>query len=82
MLEDLYTLKGMDYKVVAIDPLSSRREKMRDVLLAITDGRQVDKVAVEDIDNGKKTVERWTDGFGCNGVLEVSRDILRTVTHV
>ena len=77
MLGELGESKDFEYKVLAIDPLVSRREKMHEVLLTIHGGKLVDQFVVEDIENGKKVLEKWTDGVGCNAVLEVSRDVSR-----
>jgi len=72
MLSSLETKNGLEYRVVAVDPVDSRRNKMKAVYAAID---QKDKGSgqfiVASIEDGKKIVDEWTNGAGCNAVLEV-----------
>lgn len=64
--------ENWSYRVVAIDPLASRREKLSNVLSVIKRANGYKgEVLVEDIENGKHTVAEWTGNIGCNAVLEV-----------
>ena len=71
MLADLHATSGIAYKVVAVDPLESRRTKMEKVLSAIHTNQQGGQFVVKDIESGKQTVNEWTSSIGCNAVLEV-----------
>ena len=71
MLQTLRARDGLEYRVVAVDPLESRREKMADILVAISGGVKPDNVVVADIETAKRTVDEWTGSIGCNAVLEV-----------
>ena len=78
MLEKLHAEKGIAYKVIAIDPLESRRAKMQQVLTAIGAGQQNGECVVEDIEGAKELVGLWTDSIGCNAVLEVGNHVLHS----
>lgn len=84
MLEELRRKEGVSYRVVAIDLIEARREKMKKILDAIrttsTDttsgvdhGSLVPVVEVADREEGKTLVEKWTDGLGCHAILEVRK---------
>ncbi|KDR82662.1 hypothetical protein GALMADRAFT_263115 [Galerina marginata CBS 339.88] len=71
MLDALAT-KQLPFKIVAIDPLESRREKMKAVYAAIDKaGKGSGQFAVCSIDEGKEKVKEWTSGIGSTVVLEV-----------
>ena len=73
ILAGLGESRGLQYQVVAIDPLAARREKMSAVYATIdASGKGSGKFAVADIEEGKALAHEWTDGAGCNAVLEVS----------
>ena len=73
---------GLQYQVVAIDPLAARREKMSAVYAAIdASGKGSGKFAVADIEEGKALAHEWTDGAGCNAVLEVRFPFLPPPPH-
>ena len=60
------------YQVIAIDPLETRRAKMEAVYKAVhTAGTGPTRFLVASIDEAKKVSVDWTDGTGCNAVLEV-----------
>lgn len=70
MLADLKKSKGLEYRVVAVDPLESRRDKMQRILSKINVKEST--VMVTDILSSKKIVDEWTGSIGCNAVLEVN----------
>ncbi|KAF7798491.1 hypothetical protein EIP86_009712 [Pleurotus ostreatoroseus] len=60
------------YRIIAIDPLVSRREKLSDVLSVIKQAHGYKgEVSVEDIENSRRIVDEWTGNVGCDAVLEV-----------
>jgi hypothetical protein len=71
-LEDVVKEKQINYRVVAIDPNDSRREKMEKLLRAI-DLSSHGSLVVANIPNGKEIVSGWTSNVGCNAVLEVRK---------
>ncbi|KAF8644432.1 hypothetical protein AX16_008491 [Volvariella volvacea WC 439] len=69
---DALATRGVPYKIVAIDPLESRRDKMKAVYEAIgQDGRGNGIFEVQDIEGAKQTVKEWTNGIGATAILEV-----------
>ncbi|PPR07111.1 hypothetical protein CVT24_010947 [Panaeolus cyanescens] len=69
---DLVATKGIPYRIVAIDPVESRREKVKAVYDSIgDDGKGRGEFVVLGIDAAKEQVKAWTKGTGCNAVLEV-----------
>ena len=68
-LLDMLATRGHAYKIVTIDPLQPRREKMKAVYNKIPKGSG--EFIVENAEEAKKTVEKWTAGIGCTAVLEV-----------
>lgn len=71
MLQTLRSRDGLEYRVIAVDPLRSRREKMSDILAAIQGQAKHDNIAVVDVEAAKTATDEWTDSIGCNAVLEV-----------
>jgi threonine dehydrogenase-like Zn-dependent dehydrogenase len=72
-LLDMLAMQNLPFRVVAIDPLEARREKMEAVIAAIDEqGKGSGDFVVLSIEDAKKTVQNWTAGVGCNAVLEVS----------
>lgn len=69
MLADLYKFKGVESRVIAIDPNAARRAKMTKIIATLD---AADTFTIADIAEGKKTVNEWTNSLGCNAVLEVS----------
>ena len=73
ILASLEASQGLQYQVVAIDPIESRRTKMEAVYKAIDrSGKGSGRFAVASIEDGKNLSAQWTNGAGCNAVLEVS----------
>jgi hypothetical protein len=74
-LLDMLATRKLPFRVVAIDPIESRREKMKAVYSAIdTSGRGSGTFEVHTIDDARDVVRNWTDGVGCTAVLEVCLD--------
>lgn len=72
MLRTMRSRDGVEYRVVAVDPLASRREKMIDILFAIRDVANPDNIVVGDLETAKEIINEWTNSIGCNAVLEVT----------
>lgn len=76
-LLDVLARRQLPYKIVAIDPLEARREKMKAVYDKIgSDGKGQGEFAVASIDEAKALVQTLTGGIGCTAVLEVG-ELLR-----
>ncbi|KAI0822870.1 chaperonin 10-like protein [Trametes gibbosa] len=72
ILAGLEASQDLVYQVIAIDPLETRRSKLQAVYNAIEpSGKGNGRFAVASVEDGKKVVREWTDGAGCNAVLEV-----------
>jgi hypothetical protein len=85
MLDALATTRpSQPFRIVAIDPLEARREKMKAIYAAIDEGgKGTGEFVVLSIEEAKKKVEEWTAGIGCTAVLEVglSRSFGRLTAH-
>ncbi|KIM43326.1 hypothetical protein M413DRAFT_444156 [Hebeloma cylindrosporum] len=69
---DVVTTRQLPFRIVAIDPIEARREKMKAVYAAIdAGGKGTGDFAVCSIDEAKDKVKEWTGGVGCTAVLEV-----------
>lgn len=69
---DVLATRNIPFRVVAIDPIQSRREKMKAVYNTIdTTGKGTGEFTVLSIDEAKVQVEEWTNGVGATAVLEV-----------
>lgn len=72
---DAVATKRIPYRIVAVDPVDSRREKMKAVFDSIgEDGKGNGEFIVLPIDKAKEQVKAWTNGIGCTAVLEVSNN--------
>lgn len=72
MLQSLVSKTEICYEVVAIDPLDSRRLKMKNIYAALGHcDRGLGNFTVASIEDGKKTILESTNGALCNAVLEV-----------
>ncbi len=70
-LLDLLSTGQYPFRVVAIDPIESRREKMEAVYSKISaDGKGSGEFIVASIEDAKTKVQAWTSGVGCTAVLE------------
>lgn len=70
---DVLATRNIPFRIVAIDPNKSRREKMKAVYDAIgSEGKGSGDFTVLSIDEAKVKVEEWTNGVGATAVLEVS----------
>jgi len=71
MLDVLATRK-IPFRIVAIDPNESRRQKMKAVYDTIdAEGKGTGEFVVLSIDEAKVKVSEWTDGIGATAILEV-----------
>ena len=71
-LLDVLATRKLPFRIVAIDPIESRREKMKVVYSAIdSSGRGSGIFVVHNIDDAKDVVKNWTSDVGCTAVLEV-----------
>ncbi|KAF8908991.1 alcohol dehydrogenase [Gymnopilus junonius] len=69
---DVLASKQIPFRIVSIDPLESRREKMKAVYAAIDEaGKGGGQFAVCSIDESKEKIKEWTSGIGATAVLEV-----------
>ncbi|KAF8158264.1 chaperonin 10-like protein [Crassisporium funariophilum] len=69
---DVAATRQLPFRIVAIDPVDARREKMKAVYAAIDEGgRGKGDFAVLSIEEAKVKVKEWTKGVGCTAVLEV-----------
>ena len=66
--------RKLPFQVIAIDPLESRRAKMKAIYATIDDdGKGTGQFVVASTEESKTWVEKWTNGVGCTAVLEASR---------
>jgi hypothetical protein len=66
-------MQNLGFRIVAIDPNDSRRNKMKALYAAIhPSGRGHGEFVVASVDEGRETVKGWTNGIGTTAVLEVS----------
>lgn len=82
-LLDALSTRKVPFKIVAIDLVEGRREKMKAVYEAIGEsGKAGGEFAVCAIDEAKVKVKEWTAGIGTTAVLEVSTCTLTmTIPH-
>lgn len=73
--------RDVEFRIVAIDPTEIRRKKVEAIYGKVSQayGKQRNgHLEVSDIAASKDVVTKWTEGIGCNSVLEVSTTSLRT----
>ncbi|KAF5382719.1 hypothetical protein D9615_002837 [Tricholomella constricta] len=71
-LLDALATRKIPFRIVAIDLLEARREKMKAVYDAIdASGKGSGEFEVLSADDAKVLVDDWTGGVGCTAVLEV-----------
>jgi hypothetical protein len=64
--------RRLPFKIIAIDPVEARREKMNCICAKIDpSGRGLGQFVTKSIDEARDTVAEWTKGVGCTSVLEV-----------
>ena len=81
-LLDVLATRVLPFRIVAIDPAESRREKMKVVYSAIdVSGKGTGVFEVHSIDDARAVVKDWTGGVGCTAILEVSMMKLQFSKH-
>ena len=71
-LLDVLATRKLPFRIVAVDPIESRREKMKVVYSAIgASGRGSGAFEVHSVEGARDVVNSWTSGVGCTAVLEV-----------
>ncbi|KAL4080828.1 chaperonin 10-like protein [Scleroderma citrinum] len=68
---DFLHANGSDFKIVAIDPVETRRNKVTAIYSKISCDQTRGFLEVADINESKRLVSEWTNGIGCNVVFEV-----------
>jgi len=69
---DVVASRQLPFRMVAIDPVGARREKMKAVYNVIdVEENGAGEFVVCSIDEAKDKVKEWTAGVGCTTVLEV-----------
>jgi len=69
-LLDMLVMRQLVFRIVGVDLLEARRDKMKAVYAAIGD-KGIGEFVVASAEESKEIVKEWTDGIGCNSVLEV-----------
>lgn len=65
--------RNLAFRIVGVDLVEARREKMKAVHAAIDrSGKISGKFVVASPEESKEIVKNWTNNVGCNVVLEVS----------
>ena len=73
--------RDVEFRIVAIDPTEIRRKKVEAIYAKVSQayGKQRNgHLEVSDIAASNDIVTKWTQGIGCNLVLEVSMMSSRT----
>ncbi|KAH0832215.1 chaperonin 10-like protein [Lanmaoa asiatica] len=73
-LLDMLYARDVEFRIVAVDPTEIRRKKVEAIYAKVkqTYGKQQNgHLEVSDIGASKDIVTKWTQGIGCNSVLEV-----------
>ena len=72
-LLEMLSSQKLAFQIVAVDLVEARREKMKTVYDTIEQsGRGSGEFVTASVDESKEIVKKWTNGVGCNVVLEVS----------
>ncbi|KAI6042633.1 chaperonin 10-like protein [Pisolithus marmoratus] len=69
-LLDILYAKGLDFKLVAVDPIEARRNKVASIYSKVSREHERGYLEVTSIENSKRAVSEWSNGVGCNVVLE------------
>lgn len=67
--------RDVEFRIVGIDPVEVRRKKVEAIYAKVSqayDKQRNGHLEVTDIAASKDVITRWTQGIGCNAVLEVS----------
>jgi threonine dehydrogenase-like Zn-dependent dehydrogenase len=65
--------RQLAFRIVGVDLVETRREKMEAVYAAIdASDKGTGEFVVASADESKEIVKKWTNGIGCDSVLEVS----------
>ncbi|CAK5270189.1 unnamed protein product [Mycena citricolor] len=71
-LIDMLETQRLQYQIIAVDPVESRRDKAQTIYDKIkSSGSASGKFAALSIEEARETVKTWTAGTGCTAVLEV-----------
>lgn len=73
--------RDVEFRIVAIDPTEIRRKKVEAIYAKVSQAyvkQRNGHLEVSDIATSKDVVTKWTQGIGCNVVLEVSMVLPRT----
>ncbi|KAF8839559.1 hypothetical protein BDN67DRAFT_969870 [Paxillus ammoniavirescens] len=71
---DMLYAKDINFRIIAIDPTEARRTKVEAIYAKISQAQGQQRqghLEVSDIAESKGVVSTWTNGIGCNAVLEV-----------
>jgi hypothetical protein len=82
-LLDMLSSRKVPFRIVAIDPNESRRQKMQAVYEAIEkNGKEGGEFVVLSIDEAETKTKEWTEGVGVTAVLEVGGELATCGTHM
>lgn len=74
--------RDVEFRIVAIDPTEIRRRKVEAIYAKVSQAyyskRRNGHLEVCNIEVSKEFVSRWTQGIGCNSILEVKTIASRT----
>lgn len=74
-LLDMLYMRDIEFRILAIDPTEIRRKKMEAIYATVSEAyvnQRIGHLEVSDIAESKNVITTWTEGIGCNAVLEVS----------
>ncbi|KAI6027542.1 chaperonin 10-like protein [Pisolithus microcarpus] len=69
---DILHAKGLDFRLVAIDPIEARRNKMASIYSKMSRDQERGYLEVASIEDSRCIIFEWSNGVGCNVVLEAS----------
>ncbi|KAI5989044.1 chaperonin 10-like protein [Pisolithus albus] len=69
---DILHAKGLNFRLVAIDPIEARRSKMASIYSKLSRDQERGYLEVASIEDSKCIMFEWSSGVGCNVVLEVN----------
>ncbi|KAI6114289.1 chaperonin 10-like protein [Pisolithus sp. B1] len=68
---DILRAKGLDFKLVSIDPIEARRNKIASIYSKMSREQERGYLEVASIEDARCIISEWSNGVGCNVVLEV-----------